>query len=76
MTHHLGQEDMLNPVSNHFYHLALSEQNAHTTVAVKTEQTINSHLAPFHAEGPKHLQNKVNYLSFYRHENQRVVISL
>lgn len=51
MTHHIGQVDTLNPVSNHFYHLAVSEQNAHTTVAVKTEQTINSHVAPFHRKG-------------------------
>lgn len=73
VNHHLSQAGKLNPTSNHLYHLAVSEQNAYTTVAVKIEQTINSYRAPFHAEESKHLQSKVNYHRFYWHEKQHTV---
>lgn len=42
VTHHLSQAGKLNPISNHLYCLAVSEQNAYTIVAVKIKQIINS----------------------------------
>lgn len=71
--HHLSQADKLNPVSNHLYHVAVSEQNVHTSVAVKIEPSVSCCGTPFHVEGSKHLWNKVNYYRFYWHANQRVL---
>lgn len=55
MNRHLSQANKLNPVSNHLYHLAVSEQNVHIAVAVKIEQLVNCRGMLFHVEGSKHL---------------------